>query len=569
MLLVEECFAAADAGFLDALHQVESPKLLAAFADRWKKDSRPWARAQIFAYLDRPLDSAGHQPLVKHLFKDAEERGDHELMAAFLVAFDVLVRRVRKTRWKWDSAMRGSYQEEYLHTTRDVIQLKVPARFQRRNARLFSYGTRYYLRRRVWRYFRWLGYRRPGEYPALIALALRRYRDADLARGENILDSWALLNVCFRGCAALKFGVAHVQLHDGHSLSELRAAPRFASAWQTPEAGRVLFSLISGAASQLVRTWATELFRALPAASVPEFTADELLALLDHDDERVQLFGASLFENHPSLDKLPVATWLRLLKTQNLTALATLSAAFTKHVSAVRLTLEQCLSLATEQAAPVARLGQSYLTARVITPEERLALSALANARCPALATELARWALAHLTAPGRYDADSVSRFFDSLTAETRSAAWAWLLADPTAPAYGDPILWARLAETPFDDLRLKLIDHLALRASAPGRLSTDTLAPIWCSVLLGVHRGGRQKLKAVQQVAEVIIRDPVQAPKLLPVLAVAVRSIRGPEMRAGLAAVMTLIAIRPELAGAVRGSLPELQFSGGEEIAA
>src|SRR5690348_12829204 len=88
MLLVEECFATQDAGFLDALRQVDSPKLLAAFADRWKRDPRPWAREQIFAYLDLPLNCPGHQPVVKRLFKDAEERKDDELMGAFLVAFD-------------------------------------------------------------------------------------------------------------------------------------------------------------------------------------------------------------------------------------------------------------------------------------------------------------------------------------------------------------------------------------------------------------------------------------------------------------------------------------------------
>src|ERR1043165_8691166 len=99
MILVEECFATQDAGFLDALRRIDSAKLMAAFAERWKKDTRPWARAQLLAYLERPLNCPGHQPLVKRLFKDAEERKDDELMGAFLVAFDTLVRRVRKVRW--------------------------------------------------------------------------------------------------------------------------------------------------------------------------------------------------------------------------------------------------------------------------------------------------------------------------------------------------------------------------------------------------------------------------------------------------------------------------------------
>ena len=68
-----------------------------------------------------------------------------------------------------------------------------------RGGRLFTNRTRYYLRRRAWRFFRWLGYARPAEYPAAIAPALQHYRDEDLEKGENILDSWALLNICFRG----------------------------------------------------------------------------------------------------------------------------------------------------------------------------------------------------------------------------------------------------------------------------------------------------------------------------------------------------------------------------------
>src|SRR4051794_17936508 len=99
-LLVEECFAAQDGGFVDALRKVDSGKWLAAFADRWKKDTRPWARMQIFAYLDLPLNCPGHQPLIKRLFKNAEAARDNELVAAFAAVFDDLVRRVRRRRWR-------------------------------------------------------------------------------------------------------------------------------------------------------------------------------------------------------------------------------------------------------------------------------------------------------------------------------------------------------------------------------------------------------------------------------------------------------------------------------------
>jgi len=176
-----------------------------------------------------------------------------------------------------------------------------------------------------------------------------------------------------------------------------------------------------------------------------------------------------------------------------------------------------------------------------------------------------AAWALARLGAREHYEVGTVGRFFDSLTAATREAAWAWLVEG--SAGYDDPVLWSRLAETPFDDLKLKLVDLLARRAAIPG-LSTDQLAPVWCAVLLGVHRGGRQKLKAVRDIAAAVARTPDQAGRLLPVLAVAVRSVRGPERRAGLAAVMTLLAVRPELSALVRASLPELHFATTEVAA-
>jgi hypothetical protein len=576
-LLAEECFRMQDSRFIEALRGVTSAKWLAAFADRWKKDLRPWAREQIFAYLDLPMSCAGHQPVVKRLFKHAEENKDLELIGAFMVAFDVMVRRVRKQQWKWDRALRQSYTEEVLASPKDVIPTKDPhttidprtgyrVETKRadwlKNKRLFTYRTRHYLRRRVWRFFRWLGFARPAEYPAAVANALRRYRDEDLAKGENILDSWALLNACFRGSDSLIFGPAHIALVEGRALSGLKAAPRFAKAWETPEAARVLHGLIVYARSNLVRMWAMELFRRV--GSSLELTPDEVLALIDHADERVQQFGAEIFRTQGGLEKLPVATWLQLLATKNLTALGTLCEAFGKHVTVNRLSLQQCIELACAQPVPVARLGFGYLKERAIPSHENETLGALADAKCPAVAGEIAAWALARLGSAENYRRETVVRFFDSLIEETRDAAWSWLIADKS-PGYRDAALWSQLAETPFEDLRLKFIDHLALREKRP---DADKFAPIWCAVLLGVHRGGRQKAKAVRQIADAIADEPNRAAGLLPVLAVAIRSVRGPEMRAGIAAVMSLIARRPELATSVRAKLPELGFAETEVAA-
>lgn len=578
-MLVEECFAAHDSGFVHALRQVNSGRWLAAFADRWKQDTRPWARAQLFAYLDQPLSCPGHQPLVKRLFKHAEATRDHELMAAFATAFDGMVRRVRRRRWRWDYDLRTGVDEEVLATPRNVIksskesvnprtgqpvalQFRVP-----RHGLLFSFRTRFYLRRRAWRYFRRIGFATPEAYPAAIASALRRYRDENLASGENILDSWVLLNACFFDHHIFRFNAAHVALRDEHSLAEMKPAPRFPETWKRPESAPILLNLIAGARSHVVRTWAIQLFRQSHLGGAQTLDVETLFALLNHEDAAVQQFGAELFSRAEGLGREPMTFWLRLLQTRNVTALGTLTEAFKKHVSAERLDLGQCIELACAEAVPVARLGQHFLSSREFrTAEERTAIAALAQARCPVVAGELARLALRCLGTHENYRIDTVSRFFDSLIRETRAAAWEWLIA-PDSAGYNDSALWSRLSETPFDDLKLRLIDHLTLRAKQPAVLSTD-LTPLWSAVLLGVHRGGRQKAKAVQQIGAAIVADPSRLHALLPVLAVAVRSVRLPEVRAGLAAVVGAVEARPELAGEVRRYLPELDLRLGESAA-
>jgi hypothetical protein len=571
MLLAEEYFANESDLFLPTLRSVNQLKTLAGFTDRWKKDPRPWARAQIFAYLAQPLNCPGHQPVVKRLFKHAEELKDHELMAAFMVAFDRQVRRVIKIKYRWDFQARTSTEEERLATPRDVLPSKgahtgrnpatgelisIPFRTSKQ-AKLFSYRTRYYLRRRVWRYFRYLGHRDPAAYVGAIVRALALYDDTDLQRGENILDSWSLLHACFGEHDALKIGATYIELNSGRTLGELSPAPCFIDAWKQPTAAPLLLSLIIQARSRLVRIWATQLFQREHANfAVPWET---ILALLEHSEADLQQFGAKLLDSSSGLATLPVSAWLKLLDTKNDEALQRVCDAFAKHVSGDRLNLAQCIELACLRPVPVARLGQRYLKERIIASwVEREQIVGLANAKCSAVAGELTAWALGILGKKEHYNSDQVIRFFDSTQAATRVAAWTWLVAD--SPALPDPVLWSRLAETPYDDVRLRVVDFLQKQTTLPGA-DESKLENIWRSVLLGVHRGGRQKAKAVQQIAQALTTNPAQSESLLPVLAVAVRSVRGPESRAGLAAVVSLVEARPQLAEAVRRHLPELKF--------
>ena len=61
---------------------------------------------------------------------------------------------------------------------------------------------------------------------------------------------------------------------------------------------------------------------------------------------------------------------------------------------------------------------------------------------------------------------EDVSPFFDSLNAQVRRGAWNWLI-HRNQPGYDDAALWSRLLETPYDDVRLRLVDELNKRTSA------------------------------------------------------------------------------------------------------
>jgi hypothetical protein len=104
------------------------------------------------------------------------------------------------------------------------------------------------------------------------------------------------------------------------------------------------------------------------------------------------------------------------------------------------------------------------------------------------------------------------------------------------------------------------LVDTLNQKAKLPAAHAAD-LAPIWSTVLLGVHRGGRQKIKATGQLADAIAVRPDRAAELVPVLAVAVRSIRPTEWRAGLSSLVSLMDRRPDLAPILTKELPELKL--------
>jgi hypothetical protein len=577
-LLLDECFAAADDRFLSEWIKFRSPEIIAAYVQQWVADSRPWARQQMINYLAMDLNFPGHELFVKRAYRHFESVRDHEMLGHFMVTFDRLVRRSRIAVPRWDRSTRELIQDEHLYarpnktvipeTGRTVTygtgkhQRTFPLPDLRNNPknRLFRHRTRNFLRRRVWRYFRWLSYKNPMEYLAAISRALCVYTDAEFKLGENIIDNWSLMHACYFHSDALTFSAAHTNLASGQSLATLSAAPYRAEIWKTAKAATHLIHLIWNAHSSLVRVWAMELLRRDHQQAISQIDMKILVSLLKHSDARVQEFASQLFRDHQGLASMTVSAWLEVLQQSDRSLLPIICEAMTKHVASARLENSQLLLLATAEPVPVAALGLRMLQER--HQQRRLSsteIVELSRAQCAATAGELTTWALKQLNSAEYYSVDSVVEFFDSLHEPMRAAAMTWLEAS-TSGGHEDSVLWSRLIETPFDDVRLRLVDCLQRRTTQPNT-DVNSLNHLWCSVLLGVHRGGRAKLKAIQQIQAAILRDSRQATKLLPVLSVAARSLRAPERRGAIAALASLKSGNPELEAAIRLHLPELQW--------
>ena len=132
---------------------------------------------------------------------------------------------------------------------------------------------------------------------------------------------------------------------------------------------------------------------------------------------------------------------------------------------------------------------------------------------------------------------------------------------DDAVEQYPDQGATKILIETPYDDIRFNVVRELQHRAKLPG-IGAEQVSVVWATVLLGVHRGGRTKLMALKQISRAIEAEPARAEPLLPVLAVAIRSVRMPEVRTGLSALVSAVEAHPPLSAAVEKHFPELRIS-------
>ena len=612
--LAEELFARGDPTFVDELRRVHLADRLADFAARWHADPRPFARAALVDYLSRPLNCYRHEPLVKRLFKLAEGAGDDELMGAFLAAFDRTLRRVRKTVTRYkretfssqaaaEAAVRAWQAEGYENASvnrwaseiyafgwkrepavivpgntvmprpadqnprnarnpRTGQRIKVSPKIPRTDAdlqrfetkfRLFSLPTRRYLRRRAWRYFRLLGNRDPARYVKAAAGFLTRYTDADTDSDIHLLDNWGLTHALFHDSPALIRPAMGWDFAPGRSLADLAPAPCLEAAWAADPPA--VFAVLLGAQCRAVRQWAVWMLRKHHEGWLAAQPVATLLKLADHHDPDLSALGFDLLEKAPDLAAVPIEEWLARLDGDDLEKLRRLSDLLTRRLDPTRVAAADALRLALHRSKPVAELGLSFLKRRTWSNADAGLLLPLVQAESELIRPELTRWLRDTLAGFGPARPEWVLEFLDSKHADVRAAGWEWLDASPLRD---DPAVWHRLVESPYDDVRGPLVAELTRRA---GGADPDTVRLLWATVLLNVARGGRHKPGVVAQVVARLAERPAESDQLLPLLAVAVRSLRGPEFRAGLAGVVRLAETNTELVPAIRQRFPELQL--------
>lgn len=432
--------------------------------------------------------------------------------------------------------------------------------------RLFSVATRHYLRRRAWRYFRKLGRVHPERYLPAVQQALVLYRDDDTGDAAALLDNWGMIHILFRFNACLKLTDRAWNVAPGHTLAELEPAARYIRHWNA--APRVLVELLMHARCRAVRGWALRMIRKDLAAVLPVFPLEDRIRLLQHDDPDVVQLAAELMRGDPALRDVPAERWLGLVETVNPAALDILCELMTQLVPPDRVSLEQAVRFAALRPQPVARLGLSWLSAKTPHDQEQCrAVLALGEAECEALRPELTQWAAGVLSGSSLFQPDWVLEWLDSRHRDVRTQGWTWFRTEPRA--HDDVTIWQRLLETPYDDVRLALIDELEVHAEKAnairlerGDLNPELLRLLWASVLLNVHRGSRAKPMVVRHLLRRIEAKSDELPQLLSLIAVALRSLRGPEWRAGLSAVVRLAERNEATAGLVQQAFPELQLA-------
>ncbi|MFO0825794.1 MAG: hypothetical protein U0792_22190 [Gemmataceae bacterium] len=560
--------------FVEAVRQRINASELAPFAQVWYKDSRIEARKLLFAYLERPFNSPRHEPLVKRLFKFADNAGDDAVMARFLVGLDRTIRRKRSTSTQWDRVAREYSQFEVISTPPDTTLSKDDRFYSSswfaqnrekftRGKFLFSVPTRQYLRRRAWRYFRKLGKNHPERYIPAVCTALKLYTDADVPDGLGLLDNWGLVHVLFHHSDSLVLLLTGWFLAENGVFSQLQPEPMYSKLWLSQPRSR-FFDLLVNAKCRPVCLWAAKMLRQHFPDRLLKVELEELLDWLISDNSVLNDLAIESLERAGGLEAVPVEKWLRIAETAKTELIDRICEMIVRAVKPAQVSFEAAVRLAMQRPVPLARLGMNFLEGKKpANAVEVQAIFGLREAQAEPLRADLVKWATTVLSERPEFKPLWVLEFLDGRHEDVREIGWEWLLTEPRARE--DVTVWQRMLESPYDNIRLRLIGILEDRAKEPEGLtkfSIEHVRFLWATVLLNISRGSRAKPFVVRQIMERVATHPDEAGELLPIIAVALRSCRGPEFRAGLAGVASFVERNPTRKPLVEAVFPELSWS-------
>jgi hypothetical protein len=558
--------------FVEAIRQQVNAAALAPFAETWYTDPRPEARRLLFAYLQRPLNCPRHEPLVKRLFKFADNAGDDAVMAHFLAAFDRTIRRQRMTTDRWNRLTRTVEPVEMVVTPPNTTLIPhdefylgpwfAQNREQFTRWRfLFSVRTRHYLRRRAWRYFRKLGKKHPDRYIPAVCTALDLYTDADVPDGLALLDNWGLCHILFHHSPTLAAYRRGWRVAGTAPLSQLQPDPMYRKLWlNDPEP---IFDLLVYGRCRTVCLWAVKMLRRHFPDRLLKVGVEELLDWLTSDNAVLNDLAVELLERNPQLGTIPVERWLALTEKARLDLLDRICEMVARVVKPEDVPFADAVRLAVQRPVPLARLGRAFLQGKKPASETEVqALFGLREAEAEPLRADLVKWAAGVLAEQPGFHPLWVLEFLDSRHEDVRAIGWDWLQGE--ARAREDVAVWQRLLESPHDDIRLRLVGMLedqAKERDGLAKFSPERVRFLWASVLLNVHRGGRAKPYVIRQIMDRLAAHPDEAGELLPIVAVALRSVRGPEFRAGLSGVAAFVERNPTRRPLVAAVFPELSW--------
>ncbi|MGE0549141.1 MAG: hypothetical protein AB7O24_18645 [Kofleriaceae bacterium] len=543
-VLAQEYWSAADDRFVSELVRIRSAKWLASRAESWAKDSRPWARRMMLAYILEGCDLPEHKALVKRLYKQVEAAGDDEAVAHFMVAFDQLGNRLI-IEHAWRTGLRAN------------PELAPRCDEDDERSKRFSRATRQYLARRAYRYFRRIAHRDPARYVRGILSALPHYRDEALASAAALLDAWGLMQSLYGESEAIIKDPRGIKLADGSSLADLSPAPRWPEAWKTDDQFATMIGVLIAAQSRTARNWLVRWLRLHYASQLAKLAFSDVKRLMFAQHEEIQILGGELFAKLEGLEALAISEWLELLTVANMDVASMVVSVVEKHVSPNRLTLAQCIALVCAPLAPVARLGLRWTRTKNIESQADLAaLAKITRAGVATVRSEGTAWATSIVTAHPKATPEHLRDLCDAPFEDAREHA---LAAVAQKPELSPPQLWFALTESPYQDVRDVVVENAKKwRDEAP----PATLRHVWSSAMLNVHRGNATKRRVPRQIAERIVSHTDEAEQLLPILRVALRSVRPAERASALGALARVLRDNEQLRLLATRLVPELVVS-------